>query len=95
MRSSREKLIKDCEFAIDKILCNGSTYVASQQFFKEVIYYLRHYVDVVPCKDCKFGKRVINGAGEPSVQCLNDDLFMTGDLHMPDWFCADGERKSK
>ena len=83
MRSSREKLIKDCEFAIDKILCNGSTYVASQQFFKEVIYYLRHYVDVVPCKDCKHWEK-------STGHCPYNGIFTVGD-----WFCADGERRSK
>ena len=50
------------------------------------------YVPIVRCRDCKFGEACKNGAGEQCVQCFNDDLFMTGDLHMPDWFCADGER---
>ena len=77
-------MIKDCEFAIDKILCNGSTYVASQQFFKEVIYYLRHYVEVVRCKECR--KR-------GTCECPLEETPLL--IPRDNWYCAEGERRSK
>lgn len=82
MKPNKEKVIKDSQVAIDKILCYGSTYVASQQYFKDVIYLLRHSKEIIPCKDCKH----YDGDGT----CLKIGISMlTGN-----WYCADGERKN-
>ena len=45
---------------------------------------------VVRCKDCKYGELTKNAKGEDMVDCSNEDKW----LKYPDWFCADGERKS-
>ena len=49
-------------------------------------------VNVVRCKDCDFGKHCQNGKHELSVECHNPEKLAI-EVHTPDWFCADGERK--
>ena len=48
---------------------------------------------IVRCGDCRYGMHIKNRAGDACVQCNNDELQMFGDVHFPDWFCADGKRK--
>ena len=52
-------------------------------------------VHVVRCRYCKFGVLTKNRHGQDIVLCENPD-FYTAIEHialMPDWFCADGERR--
>ena len=52
------------------------------------------YVQVVRCKDCRWGDWSRNGKGEEMVLCYNGDTGIEdGYLHEPDWFCAEGERR--
>ena len=51
--------------------------------------------ELIRCKDCLYGAHVKNGAGDVCVQCNNDELQMFGDVHFPDWFCADGKRTTE
>jgi len=45
---------------------------------------------VVRCKDCKHGYEC-----EFDIKCENEDNpQMFGTRHKPDWFCADGKRRS-
>ena len=45
-----------------------------------------HWVgELVRCKDCKYGNVTFNGI----VLCSK------GGKHEPDWFCADGERRTE
>jgi len=46
--------------------------------------------ELIRCKDCKYGKPTINAKGEDMVDCLMGDNW----LKYPDWFCADGERRT-
>lgn len=48
-------------------------------------------VPVVRCKDCAYGTKVKNGCGEDVVEC---SLDMEHLCHSPNWFCADGEKKT-
>lgn len=82
MRSSKEKVIADCEWAINKILSQGSTTVTSMQFFKDVEYYLKHSTEIVPCKDCvKYEQE--------TGRCKNKVVHGNAET----WFCADGKRR--
>jgi hypothetical protein len=49
---------------------------------------------IVRCRDCRYGEPVMNGAGDDCIQCNNDDLWLDGNLNFPDWYCADGERRT-
>lgn len=49
---------------------------------------------VVRCGECRFGIVVKNGYGEYIVICENPDSPSIEQIAiMPDWFCADGERR--
>ena len=50
-------------------------------------------VPVVRCKDCKFGEGCQNAKGMEMIACFNDDVFLEPEIHEPDWFCGDGEKK--
>ena len=54
-------------------------------------------VPVVRCKDCKHGEMRKNCYGDDMVECSNPDSpvrdYALTALFLPDWFCADGERK--
>lgn len=54
---------------------------------------LKEQTEIVRCKDCCYGEPTKNGAGNDCIKCNNDDLWLDGDLHLPDWFCADGENR--
>lgn len=52
-------------------------------------------VDVVRCKDCKYGVPTKNGFLNDMIACENEDspCGYSSWLCQPDWFCADGERR--
>ena len=45
-------------------------------------------VEVVRCKDCKYGQKRTNG--KTTYQCFKWNSNEFGALHKQDWFCADG-----
>lgn len=49
--------------------------------------------ELVRCKDCRYGEPFKNRAGNDCIECNNDDLWLDGNVNLPDWFCADGKRK--
>ena len=52
-----------------------------------------HWVgELVRCKDCKWYQAGIDINGKPFTRC-NGDVRVYGHT-MPDWFCADGERRT-
>ncbi len=58
------------------------------------IEYTSDRVNVVRCRDCAFGEMAKNGHGEDIVICKNPDSPALEQFAiMPDWFCADGERR--
>lgn len=48
-------------------------------------------VEVVRCKDCRYGQYCTDG--ETTYQCFKWNSNEFGALHEQDWFCADGKRK--
>lgn len=57
--------------------------------------YLREPVDIVLCKNCRFGEQTTNMRGEERYACNNRFTGIFQDfLHEPDWFCADGRRRT-
>ena len=49
-------------------------------------------VEVVRCKDCKHGQYEEWDNGE----CTDKTVYCDGyGIHKPDWFCADGERRTE
>lgn len=52
------------------------------------------YVQVVRCKDCKYGFMTENGDVKCEELGTDDDGYPMVLYHNADWFCADGERKS-
>ena len=50
---------------------------------------------VVRCKDCRFGEPTKNMRGENRCACINYRTGIDPDFtHKPDWFCADGEKRT-
>lgn len=47
-------------------------------------------VDVVRCKDCRYGQYCTDG--QTTYQCFKWNSNEFGALHEQDWFCADGKR---
>lgn len=79
---------KDCPYhdLLDEQSCNDVLCLDALTLLKE-------QPEIVRCKDCRYGEQTKNGAGGDCIQCNNDDLWLDGNLHLPDWFCADGERE--
>ena len=92
MRSSKEKVIADCEWAINKILSQGSTTVTSMQFFKDVEYYLKHSTEIVPCKDCEYLIDHYGFMDDGYCKKMREDYNVKFKPEK-DWFCADGKRR--
>lgn len=56
---------------------------------------LRREQELVRCKDCRWGDWSRN-RGKEMILCYNGDTGIEdGYLHEPDWFCAEGERKTE
>ena len=52
-------------------------------------------VPVVRCKDCKWFKSGIDIDGKPFTKCIGaNESVRTYGHTAPDWFCADGERRT-
>ena len=88
MKSDKSKIIKDCEWAINKILSQGYTTVTSMQFFKDVIAHLKHPSEIVYCKNCKH-----RDPEDHKCDCGHDIQWQLP--RADDWYCADGERRTK
>lgn len=54
-------------------------------------------VEVVRCRDCKYGEYAKNGYNEDMISCKNPETayMLAGWLNSPDWFCADGVERDK
>jgi hypothetical protein len=57
--------------------------------------YVNDVVNVVRCRDCKYGEPETNGSDEDMVMCQNklNPIGYEDWLMPPEWFCADGERR--
>ena len=58
--------------------------------------YTSDVVNVVRCKDCKFGKLCIDVDGHRLIQCTNTKYPTANVETWPlelDWYCAGGERR--
>ena len=51
---------------------------------KDGSYKIERYRELIRCKDCRYGNVKFNGI----VLCSK------GGMRKPDWFCADGERRT-
>lgn len=51
--------------------------------------------ELVMCRNCKWGEPSKNMKGEDMVFCYNGDTGIEdGYLHEPNWFCAEGKKKT-
>lgn len=50
------------------------------------------YLKVVRCKDCARGELEMDGPAKGFINCPYQGY---GELHSPEWYCADGIRKEK
>ena len=50
-------------------------------------------VQVIRCKDCRWGIKKTNCKGEDMINCCNKETPVCDSCMLvePDWFCADGE----
>ena len=80
--ANREKVIRECNWAIDQILVNGFTTLMTKGFFRDVITLLKAQPEVIRCNDCKH---------RGSVYCPFYRRYQ-GEKY-DDWYCADGEQK--
>ena len=46
------------------------------------------YVNIIRCKDCRFGVERIDELRNPCIKCEKHPIY-----HPLEWFCADGEKK--
>jgi len=92
VKSSKEKVIADCEWAISKILSQGYTTVTSMQFFKDVIDHLKHPQEIVYCKDCEYLIDHYGFMDDGYCKKMREDHYIK---FKPEkgWFCADGKKK--
>jgi len=58
--------------------------------------YISDVVNVVRCRDCKFGKLYLDADGHRLIQCTNTKYPTANVETWPlelDWYCAGGERR--
>lgn len=88
----REKVIKGLECCISEHTCRGCPYREKGECEDSGYYYskaiedalalLKEQPEIIRCKDCKHY--------DHDTQSCNDGL---DGIFLPDWFCADGERR--
>lgn len=50
-------------------------------------------IELVRCKNCRWGEPTKNAYGEDRIICGNDDTYIDRYITVPaDWYCADGEK---
>ena len=67
-----------------------------KQMDKLQFVYTSDVVNVVRCKDCKFGKLCIDADGHSLIQCTNSNYPTANVETWPlelDWYCAGGEHR--
>ena len=85
----REKVINEIEEEIrlgeywDEIFR-----IVSLQLLNDILVLLKEQSEIVLCKDCKYGEHMC----KPWSDIICNQNRAT---HIPDWFCADGERKGE
>lgn len=100
--ADREKVIKGLEHCSSGEGCKGCPYNKTESghaclfdCVRDAIPLLKEQPEIVRCMDCRYGEPTKNGAGDDCIQCNNDDLWLDRNLNFPDWFCADGERRTE
>ena len=93
--ANREKVIKDCNWAVNQITVNGFTTLMSKGFFKDVLSLIKDQPEVIRCKDCKYGDQTISTLGKDMVNCKYHSGRFDYKPHEPDWFCADGKKRTE
>ena len=72
---------------------HGGVIECMEELLSDALTLLKEQPELVRCKDCKFGGGCQNAKGMEMIACFNDDVFLAPEIHEPDWYCADGERK--
>ena len=102
--ADREKVIRECNWAIDQILVNGFTTLMTKGFFRDVITLLKAQPEVVRCKDCKHRPELklysdrqgnytaVEFPDGSKCPCQCEDFFYSW-YPNDDWFCANGEQE--
>lgn len=91
MMPDREKVKAELDEIVEQ--CRGMDYIGFStitEHCQNILALLKDQEVVVRCKDCNHGKSRKNANGEDMVDCLLADNW----LKHPDWFCADGERRT-
>ena len=83
----REKVIRDLQYLIS--FGGASQQSLVQQIASDALALLKEQPEIVRCKDCK--NWVGNGA---DIDELPYWLPCKGEMRRPDYFCADGERRT-
>lgn len=65
---------------------------AENNKIKNVFIGTKEFVNVVRCKDCKYG--ITDGTIDGFVFCSKPYTERGNAMRRPDWFCADGEEKN-
>ena len=89
--ADRENIIEGLEKAVCAFHLVG--YSDGTKVCNDAIAMLKEQPEIVRCKDCKFGGGCQSAKGREMIACFNDDVFLEPEIHEPDWFCGDGEKK--
>lgn len=94
----REKVIQGLQCCAIKKNCFGCPYnkgdnTCMDDKDKDALKLLKEHVEIILCKDCKYGELDTEHFVRPSIVCKNPANGVGHVSHRPGWFCADGERK--
>ena len=65
------------------------------ELVRDALELLKSQPQIVRCKDCKYGDWSQNIRKEDMIFCYNGDTGIEdGYLHEPNWFCAEGEKRT-
>ena len=94
-----EQVIKRLECCCYDLACDTCPYYGIDHCIdlikQNVLDLLNAQKEIIRCENCRYSCACYSDDGEDLYDCCKDVIFgnaVTGTLHTPDWFCADGKR---
>lgn len=81
-----DKVIQHFQDAIEASGKNNKWRFVRLDIIEDTIALLKKQPEIIRCKDCKYGEHMCQPWSD--IVCTQNRA-----THIPDWFCADGERK--
>ena len=90
--ANRDKVMGECNWAIDQITVNGFTTLMTKGFFRDVITLLKEQPEIIHCKDCKYW---IGGGIDDKDNFIPPMCKWFNTPKHADWYCADGRERNE